>query len=474
MPFISNSWIWITLSLVISLGALLFVPFRRSPAQARNWLLLFFLTPVPALLIYLLIGRPEHSIARQALFARLPAMLDRARALIEELGGKAWHPAERIHRDAAAFVQRLAALPPLDGNGCQLIADYDTAIDRLIADIDGAHRQVHLQFYIFAWDETGRRVIAALERAAQRGVTCRVLIDAMGSWGGSRRIQRRLRKAGVRIHRILPLMRRWRTSRLDLRNHRKIAVIDGRIGYTGSQNIVDCRPARGPASFELMARVIGPAVWQMQMVFIADWFLETEEDLVGPDSFPPAHLDGETPLQLLPSGPDFPSGSVDLFFTNAIHDARDALVLVTPYFIPNEPILASLRAAVMRGVRVVLIVPRRTDSRIVTLAQRSFFAELLASGVEVHTFQKGFLHTKSLRVDDLLAVVGSCNFDVRSFELNAEISMIAYGRDFVLDLAQIEAGYLADCHQLDAQSWQARPRYKKVLENTARLFSDLL
>ncbi len=471
---------------VIILGALIVVPFRRSVAEARSWLLVFFAIPPVALLLYFIIGRPEHSAVRKARFAKLPAIITRSLGWrdVPERVAEADEQAMALtdkQIDSSKLAHALAGMPLLPGNKLELLPDYDGSIDRMITDIDAATGHVHLEFYIFAADATGRKVMDALVRAKGRGVTCRVLVDAMGSFTSAHLVERRMKKAGIAIHRILPLARRWNSSRIDLRNHRKIAVIDGRIGYTGSQNIINAADGKASsgsgssmANKELVVRCEGPIVSALQAVFVADWFLETEVELAGESLYAAEEHVGDIPAQLLPSGPDFQKGGIDLYFTNAIYDANDAVVITTPYFIPNDALIAAMKTAILRGVSVTLIVPMRTDSKLVTLAQRSYFANLLEAGVDILIYDKGFLHAKHMRIDHCLAIIGSSNMDQRSFELNAEVSLIAYNEPAARALETVEQAYARDGHYLDADAWLKRPIYVKVLENCARMMSDLL
>ena len=383
-------WAWLPAlgSWAIRIGAFVVVPFRRPPAAARTWLLLFFVAPWIALPVYLAIGRPRHSPARRERFARLPEVLARtfgvADAIDADTGGSP-DPDDgaRGEDDGAGFdasterlVHRLCRLPALDGNRVELLPDYEGSIDRLVDDVDAACERVHLEYYILADDATGGRVMEALERARARGVACRVLFDALGSWSSARAVERRLALAGVEVARILPIGRRLRSSRLDLRNHRKIATIDGEVAWTGSQNLVDATAGGTPVpNRELVVRLTGPGVAALEAVFLGDWYLETGEELdVGaaapaagraraiPDTWQDDRrtVDGVR-VQALPSGPDYPGGGVDTLFTSLIHDARREVVLVTPYFIPNRPLAHALRAAALAGVDVTLIVSRISD-----------------------------------------------------------------------------------------------------------------
>ncbi|WP_218578282.1 cardiolipin synthase [Vineibacter terrae] len=463
--------VYIISAWAICIGALIVVPFRRSPEAAKGWLLLFFVAPWPALLLYQAIGRPTHPRWRRQRVAQFQkvfsANASRATGALSPFIVPAPGP-------AAALARGIGWMPVLSGNAVEFLPDYDGAIDRLVADIDGAQQHVHLLFYIFADDTTGRRVMAALERAQGRGVTCRVLIDAIGSRRWGRAVMARLAAAGIAAHRILPLRLISYATRADLRNHRKIAVIDGRTGYAGSQNIIDAALPNGQVNRELQVRVQGPIVRQLQVVFAADWFLETEEQLADPGLPQPPEPAGTVAIQTLPSGPDLARGSVNDLFIALIAGARERVVITTPYFVPGETLLQAMRAAVLRGVQVDLIVSRRSDAVLVGLAQRSYYADMLACGVRIHLFQPAFLHAKHMSVDDGTVLIGSSNMDMRSFELNAEVSLVLYDRHAAERLRAIEGGYIAEATALDAAAWDARPLPIKVAENVARLMSPLL
>ena len=461
-------------SWAIRIAAFIIVPFRRSPAEARTWLLAFFVAPVPAWLLYLAIGRPEHSKKRKALFAQLPDVLERAvtRSGLSTAGFDTnVFPRQK---SIAQLATNLASLPPLPANDIELLPDYDGVIDRLVEDIDAARHHVHLEFYIFANDATAERIMVALERAEGRGVKTRVLIDAMGSFGFSRKTERNLRAAGVEVQRVLPLARRWNASRIDLRNHRKIVIIDGMIGYTGSQNAVDAAVSENFVHQELMCRVRGPIVGALQIVFLGDWYLETETELDDSALFDNDRAAGQSVLQTLPTGPDYEQGRVDMIFTEMFYAARDEIVIATPYFVPNEPLLQALKTAATREVKVTLILSRRLDSKIVSYAQRSYYTELLKAGVNIVLFGPDFLHAKHMRIDDCCALIGSSNMDVRSFELNAEISIIIYDQAPIAELRKIETMFIEKSERLDFETWKARSLLAKTTENSMRLLSDLL
>jgi cardiolipin synthase len=263
-------------------------------------------------------------------------------------------------------------------------------------------------------------------------------------------------------------------ERSDLRNHRKIAVIDGRVGYTGSQNLVDAQFKPGIAYEDLMIRVTGPVVMELQFIFAMDWFLDTNEIIDGQREFPPPELAGKVPVQALPSGPAFPAQNNQRLFVALVHGARQRVVLTSPYFVPDDPLLQAMQTAALRGVDVHLVVSAEGDQRLVARAQESYYEELLESGIHIHIYERNFLHAKHLSIDGAVAVIGTSNLDIRSFMLNAELMMIIYDPHVAAQLAAEEERYFTGSQLLDLAAWRQRPLRQKAIQNLARLMSPLL
>jgi cardiolipin synthase len=455
---------------------LVVVPFRRTPEAAKGWLLAVFFLPWPALLVYWFIGRPTMPAWRAARFARLPEIFTPVRRRLLDLPQMAAPELAPGMQHAATLISSLGHLRPLGGNAIQLLPDYNQSVDQLVSDIDQARHHVHLLYYIFADDATGMKVVDALARAARRGVVCRVLVDALGTRRWRKSLCRKLAAAGAEARHILPVFwLRRHSARADLRNHRKIAVIDGRVGFTGSQNLVDAAFKPGITYQEMVVRVTGPVVLQLQAAFAADWFLETEETLDSPEIFPPpTREDGATVAQVLPSGPDYPTTNVQRFIVAMIHAARERVVITTPYFIPDDALVQALQTAALRGVQVHLIVSQLADQFLVSLAQRSYYTDLLRNGIQIHLFQEKFLHAKHTSIDGSLALIGSSNMDIRSFVLNAEVSLAIYDPEVVARLRAEQERTLANSKPLVLDEWVRRSLGAKVAENLARLVSPLL
>lgn len=451
---------------LIRLGALAVVPFRRSPAAATSWLLLIFFVPTIGLLLYLLIGRPRFSALRQRRSEQLqPFYRDVANRLQAGLSQQ--------DGEVASFAQALGRMPSTDGNAIELIDDYDGVIDRLVTDIGAARQTVDLMVYILADDAVGKRIVAELHQAVRRGVRCRVMFDPVGSHRWRRGVLRLLGDTGIEVREALSVRLLRRRNRTDMRNHRKLFVIDGRIGYAGSQNLV-CRDFRpGIVNRELVARVTGPVVASMAAIVAGDWSMEGD-GAVRPSQIAIPDPAGPAQLQLLPSGADYPLQGFESLLVWQLHRAQRRAILVTPYFVPDEGVIGALRSAAARGVSVDLVVSDVVDQRMVHLAQCSYFEELLVAGVRIHRYRDFLLHAKNVSIDCELGIVGSSNVDLRSFQLNEEASLLLYDTASIGHLIEIQDSYIAASNPLLLDSWRERPRLRRVLENMARILSPLL
>lgn len=479
MTWLLDAALWLDLYFagewVIRLAMLGIVPLRRSPSAALAWLMVIFLVPIPGLFLFLLFGRSRMPRWRHERLDEFSRRMGRVRDRL--VTGPCANSAEADADIAAtaALAHNLGRFRVAGGNRVELLSDYEGAIARLIADIDSACDHVHLLYYILADDGTTARVFEALDRAVRRGVACRVLFDAVGSRTWARQVLKKLRASGVDAHAVLPwgLFHR-RAARVDMRNHRKIAVIDGRVGYVGSQNLVDSQFIEGLCYEELVARVTGQGVWQLQYVFASDWYLDGAGLLDEPRYFPEVVPAGDVCLQVLPSGPHSPHDNNLRLIVNMVHAARERVVVTTPYFVPDEALLQALETAAVRGVDVRLIVSRKTDNWLVRLAQESYYDQLLDFGVRLYRYEPQFLHAKWMSVDGKIVLIGSANMDIRSFRLNSEISVLIYDTQVAAALDEQEQRYLTRCHELDRDRWGRLPYARRLTQGLARLVSPLL
>lgn len=455
---------------------------RRPPVGVSlGWLAVIFSVPFVGAFIYLLFGEKRLGRGRMRRIranakglttwqSALRTQYQAVRTEVGNLGEPLLHQAEAV-----------TGFPALGANHLELLDGFEHTFDRIIADIDSARRRIHLAFYI--WHEGGRvaDVVDALVRAAERGVQCRALADALGSkpflHGES---ARRMRAAGIELVAALPTgLLRTLFARADLRNHRKITVVDDHIAYAGSQNLVDPRffgLNLGVGEWvDAMLRLEGPAAAALDGVFRFDWAVETEsEPGWSPRTFDCAAAADDAIVQVVPSGPEVQPEAIHLSLLTAIYAARDELILSAPYFVPDESILTALITAALRGVAVTLIVPARIDSVLVRYASLAHYDELMAAGVRIARFGGGFLHTKSLTVDGQLSLFGSVNLDMRSLWLNFEISLFVYDADFTQGLRRLQETYLRDADWVDPDVWRRRPARSRFIANTCRLLGPVL
>lgn len=467
---------------LIMVGLSIRVIMRRPPVGVSvAWLAVIFSVPFVGAVAYLLIG--ERRLGRKRA-ARIAESVDKVRQ---------WQAGLRLRYETAAAqveetakpIQRLAehvlGFPALPGNEIELLDNYQDVFDAIVADIDGARSKCHLCFYI--WHEGGRAadVVDALARAARRGVECRALADATGSKAFLRGdLAHRLRHAGVELTAALPTgLLRTLFVRRDLRNHRKIVVIDDRVAYTGSQNLVDPRFFKQESGVgewvDAIARITGPAAAVLDGVFALDWSVETHDEcelspVTGDESPAPA---GPI-VQVVPSGPDLRPEAIHQLLLTAIYAARREIVMTTPYFVPDEAILTALLSAALRGVDVTLVVPARNDSLFVRYASVAHFDDLMSAGAAIALFKGGLLHTKSMTIDGSISVFGSVNLDMRSLWLNFEISLFVYDAAFTSRLRAIQNTYLGNSDRLDLDEWRRRPALRRFTENAFRLLGPVL
>lgn len=474
--------ILLLVELALLIVAAVLISANRRPPAALAWILAIMLLPVIGIVMFLLLGT-----------SKLPAKRRHAQELVTD------HMLERVpsldavgHRDewpawlesTVRLTRNLGALPMVGGNAIRLLADYNGSFDAMIEEIDQATDYIHVEFYILVVDDTTRPLFESLARAVARGVKVRVLTDHLAHRTNAPRAAtvEFLAEHGIEWHAMLPLRPlRGQWQRPDMRNHRKILVIDGRVGFTGSQNMIDAtynKPKnikRGLHWVELMLRVEGPVVRELDAVFITDWFSETQELLPIDDT--PVEVNDDAlrfDAQVLPSGPTFDADNNLKLFATLLHKADRRISVTSPYFVPEEGILLALTSAAARGLDVELFASEIGDQALVYHAQRSYYEALLRAGVRIYLYEApAVLHSKHFSIDDDVAVVGSSNMDIRSFSLNMEVSLLVHGRAFVDELRAVEDDYRARSTELHLDEWLQRPRRQRVRDNLARLTSAI-
>ena len=460
---------------------------RRTSSAALAWLTALFAFPILGVITYLLIGEPKLGRERAKRHAELLAFHD---AFADRFLPPPCEPAsETRFRQIARLIQSEARYVPTGGNQTRLLADTDAILRAFTADIHAAQHCCLLAFYIVEGSGRVEAVLEALMQAAGRGVRCQLLADALGSSSFRRSPwPQRLRDAGVEVTEALPvgvLKSLW--VRSDLRNHRKILVVDYRIAYTGSYNLVDPRLFKQNAGVgewvDAVMRCEGPIAQELAAMFYGDWAVENDHNLSATlerlngyvDEMPPrAPASGGSQLQVVPSQPGGDTALVYDVLCNALNVAQERVIISTPYFVPDEALLNTLIITARRGVEVELILPRRVDSRLVRYASRAYYQPLLDAGVRLKMYDGGLLHTKAVVIDGRFALFGTVNMDMRSFYLNLELSLAVYTPETVAAIGALLDGYLKDSEAVSLKKWQQRRRVQRFIERCVRLVSPLL
>ena len=481
---VANAFAWILVgafALNVALAVRIVWSKAARPHAALAWLAALFAFPIVGCLVYLVIGENRIGSVRRR----------RHRRIMQAVGtvGGGWKDPRVLGNDMSTEDTQMAHLgetsgapPVLNGNLVQLSGDPEEQVRWMVADIDAATRTADVLFYIFETDDTGRRVADALARAARRGVTVRLLVDGIGSRRFVRSAMRReLQAAGVRVVEALPAsVLRMLVARVDIRNHRKLVVVDGCVAQTGSRNVANPDFKSGgrlglkEPYVDSWIRIRGPVARDLGILFLEDWGLDAG---LGGHVEVPSHPDwqpGGIPAQVIPSGPNFENNVVMDLIQAAIQLARREIILSTPYFIPDSATIAGLEVAARRGLRVTLIVPHANDSVLAALASRVNYARLLGAGVELWEFRHGFLHSKTVSVDGELAIVTTANLDRRSYEINFETSVVVYDNGFATDLRRLQLSYIAGSDRIDEGAWARRGTGARFAENLANLVSPLL
>ncbi len=485
-------WNWATITALVGLVGwilpfvmLFIVPVNRKPSSATAWLLLIFLLPYLGLALFLLLGSPKLSKRRRAEQHKMSELISK---IVAET---------RMHPESAAILNpeipsryepfvklntNLADLPAIAGNAVELLPEYNSVFARIAQDIDHAQQFVHIEYFATSRDEETEAIFAAMERAVSRGVKVRMLMDHLGSrkYPNFKTMRERLTATGIEHHLTLPLhFFGAKYTRIDLRNHRKIVVIDGQIGYTGSQNLIKRNYFRKDAIYydELVARISGPAVSELEAAFATDWYSESGI-LLTRQNAPEVAIDlkaaGEVLCQVLPSGSGFENENNLKLFTSLIHAARQKLVITNPYFVPDDALMTALTSAAQRGVDVTLVNSEASDQFLVSHAERSYYEDLLKAGVKLYRYKAPILlHSKHITIDDDIAVIGSSNMDIRSFLLNLEVTLICYAPSVVAALRPVEARNLSRSNAVNLEEWETRSTREKFYENISRLTAAL-
>ncbi|MDR2937466.1 MAG: cardiolipin synthase [Prevotellaceae bacterium] len=470
--------------LTVAVLVLAIVQQRGNPTKTLAWAVLVSVVPIVGMALYLVFGknyRREKMLSRkeQSDQRQLTGIIEK---LITTDDYHRW-PAD-VSRSFTNFmgVARMLIKSgytlPTRHNSLQQLKNGRKTYEALFAEIENAKQHIHLEYYIIEDDEVGNRLHHLLVKKARQGVEVRVIYDGFGSFGLSRKYIKTLRKAGVQVFPFFKIHTVLFKSKINYRNHRKIAVVDGLVGFVGGINIAD-HYLKGLPDIGIWRdthlRLEGDAVRWLQAVFLLDWNFVSRQLMANTEAYFPPHSVTQTcVVQIAASGPDSDWASIMQTYFAAINHANHRLYIATPYFIPNEALLTALQAAALRGVDVRLLMSARSDSSITQWASMSYLSDILESGVKVFLYQKGFSHSKLLMADGEFCSVGTANMDVRSFEHNFEVNAIVYNAEFTQRLEKEFLRDIENSRRLSAEEWKARPKFEQLMENLSRLLAPLL
>ena len=442
--------IWFSI-FVMSVGLTVLRILWRDDIAAPSrlaWMLIIVIFPLAGIIVYFLFGEADLGKSKTEQSETIAAAIETASKQITATSADALNKIDHDYRPAFAYAQSINGFDVQRGNKAELMPTAEAARRRIIDDIDAAKHSVNVLYYIWLKDNTGTDMAKALMRAARRGVTCRVMADGLGSKGVIHSsLWKDMTEAGVQTVIALPFTNMLKVlvlSRFDLRNHRKITVIDDNITYCGSQNCADpeFRVKKKYAPWiDIMVRFTGPIAAQNQLLFASDWLLHTDEDISAFTVKIPPSPKG-LPAVIWGDGPTTRKGAAQQMFATLMGQARETLIISTPYFVPGDVVLDAICACAFRGIDVSLILPAKNDSRIVSAASRSHYGELLRAGVKIYEHAPGLLHAKTLTVDGKVGLIGSSNLDLRSFDLNYENNILFEDEPLVKAISQRQSEYI--------------------------------
>lgn len=471
-------WVWWVLNILYGLTILgiiaVVVSENRNPVKSLAWVTVLLVVPFVGLVLYVVFGRNIQT--KRIISRKNKRKLRRLESSIESGQTHVRRPDRTMPQATLAYA--LNGSNYYDGNSADIFDNGTEKFEALIADIRSAKHYINMQYYIVADDKIGCRVMEALIERARMGVKVRVIYDHVGSFKLSRKALKKLKDAGVEAYPFFKVVFPPFGTRINWRNHRKIVVIDGEIGYIGGMNVAD-RYVDGGRLFDvwrdLHLRITGPAVYALQLSFTIDWNF-MGQPLIKDAPITPKITEGKKAIgmQLVTGGPTTQWLNMTLMFQQAIASAKKCVYIQTPYFIPTEGLIHALQIAALSKVDVRLMVPRRSDSDMLRWASFSYIQECLQAGVKVYLYEKGMLHSKAIIIDDDFCTVGSANFDFRSFEHNFEANMLLYSSDFNERLKALFMRDLHDCKRVLMAEWSKRPITEKALESVMRLFSPIL
>ena len=455
-------------------GTILVIIFEnRNPVKTIAWCVVLAFMPVIGLLLYILFGMDNRHrrLIKEDDLSRLKGITE----IIQGEDISSDIPTQ--YKPLAGMLHKMNRAYPLSGNKVEIITDFQTMSDRLIADIGSARQHINMLFFKFEDDEVGRRIVDALIRKSEEGVLVRLIYDDAGNLMVPRRFYKKLRKHGLQVRGFIKIFLPILSRDYNSRNHRKVVVIDGRVGYMGGMNIAQ-RYAEGlkwGIWRDTQIRIMGPAVSELQTSFLTDWkFTKGDTPDLGL-MYPYNAPCGNTLMQIVTGGPMDKWNAMMQAYMTAIVSARSYAYLQSPYFIPPEPIMKVLQNSALSGVDVRVMIPYRGDKGVLPpWASRSYIKEALNAGISMYLYRKGYMHAKTLVIDDSLVTIGSTNLDFRGFEQDFEINAFMYDENLARQQHDLFIEDQKDAELIDPLEWDKRPLLDKAKESAARIFSQVL
>ncbi|WP_439136378.1 cardiolipin synthase [Pseudomaricurvus sp.] len=471
----------LNMTIVLSLIVRVLTRPHRDPSSRIAWIAVIGALPIFGVIAYFLLGETNIGHRRTARMKAVIRNMPPSKVVSPNSNQNTLFQVPKRFQLLFRLGRSINGFEVTEGNSAQLMTDSNSTIASMVKDIDDASDHVHLLFYIWLPDNNGIAIVEALKRAASRGVNCRVMADDIGSrtmihskhW-------KEMKKTGIHLSRALsvrvPILRSL-IVRVDLRNHRKILIIDGKITYCGSQNCADPEfrvKAKYAPWVDVMFRFEGPVVRQNQYLFASDWMSHTKENINSLLSIPMDTPSTGFPAQVLGTGPTVRYSAMPEMFGSLFHAAREELVITTPYYVPNESMQSALCSAAWRGIKTTLILPAKNDSWMVGAASRSYYKDLLQAGVEIFEYEGGLLHTKSVTIDREVTLIGSANMDRRSFELNYENNILFYNPELTEDMRSRQQEYLSKSKQVTLERVDAWSLGTRLWNNTLATLGPVL
>ena len=447
---------------------------NRDPAKSLAWITILVLLPVVGIILYLFFG---HDFRKQKIITKKSIRNIKNRPI--PICNTSHVDMEKLtpqQQNLIQFLKKVGEAPPYAGSKIQVYADGESTFEAMFSAIEQAQQHIHIEFFIFEDDRVSNSLRELLIKKAQEGVRVRMIYDYLGSWRLPKSYIRSLRKAGAYVQSFLPVRFRLSKMKINYRNHRKILVVDGKIGFTGGLNIAD-RYLYGNKLGkwrDTFVRIEGNAVHGLQANFLIDWFFVDRKLITDPKYYPEMPTYDDNLIQFVTSGPDSDWENITHGLTQAIMTATDYVYMHTPYFVPSQSVVSAIHTAALSGIDVRLLIPEKSDAPLSAYATNSYISRLMEAGVKVYFYQNNFLHSKSIVIDDMISSIGSANLDERSSNQNFELNAFIYDKDTAITLRELFLNDLKNSRKVNAEEWAKRSNWKKLKESIARLFVPLL